>query len=303
MKHPQYLILGAVALCLACSSTSGVGTGSEARTPNGSQADSMEGSGGMTMAEAPSLAANTPSGNQVFLLIGQSNMEGSSAAEAADEVEHERVRVLGYEAGCNDRTFNEWSPARPPLHSCWAGLGPGDSFGKIMAEAWPAATIDLVPCAISGVDIDFFVKGVVSARRSEFRIPPDNTREGAYEMVLERARIAQQTGTIAGILFHQGESDTGQSIWVDKVAGMVSDLREDLGLGEEVPFVAGELLHTGCCASHNPIINRLPDSIANAHVVSAAGLEGADTAHFDVASTRELGERYAAAMLEALDAQ
>jgi len=242
---------------------------------------------------------------QLFLLIGQSNMEGAPKAEPEDLVENPRVRVLGYD-DFGDRKWNEWDAAAPPLHRSWAGVGPGDSFGKAMAEAWPEATIGLVPCAISGVDIDFFLKGVTSLRRKEFEIPPDNTRKGAYDMVIERARVAQKSGVIRGILFHQGESDNGNAAWVAKVQRLVGDLRADLGLDVSVPFVAGELLHTGCCATHNSLVRELPGKIPNAHVVSAASLtELADpwNAHFDLPAQRELGRRYAATMLQALDAE
>lgn len=242
---------------------------------------------------------------QLFLLIGQSNMEGAPQPATEDLVESPRVRVLGYD-NFGDRKWNQWDTASPPLHRSWAGVGPGDSFGKAMAEAWPEATIGLVPCAISGVDIDFFLKGVTSLRRKEFQIPPDDTREGAYDMVIERARLAQQNGVIRGILFHQGESDSGNPAWVPKVQKLVSDLRTDLGLDESVPFLAGELLHTGCCAAHNPLIAQLPSKIPNAHVVSAAGLTEFDdpwNAHFDLPAQRELGRRYAAALLQALGAK
>jgi hypothetical protein len=236
----------------------------------------------------------------VFLLIGQSNMEGQPKAEAADLTSDPRVKVLAYDDCPNlSRKYNEWTTAAPPLHSCYAGVGPGDGFGKALAAAYPNATIGLVPCAIAGVDIDFFRKGVTSARRSEFRIPPDNHWTGAYEWVIERARIAQKSGVIRGIIFHQGESDTGQSVWVDKVKEMVTDLRADLGLGD-VPFIAGELLYGGCCASHNPIIQRLSSAITNAHVISASGLVGTDTAHFDLAGQRTLGSLYGQKMIELL---
>jgi hypothetical protein len=80
---------------------------------------------------------------------------------------------------------------------------------------------------------------------------------------------------------------------------MVADLRADLALGQ-VPFVAGELVHGGCCAGHNPLVNQLPLGIPNAFVVSAEGLAGSDRAHFDVRGQRELGKRYAEKMLRAL---
>jgi hypothetical protein len=235
----------------------------------------------------------------IFLLIGQSNMVGAPRPEAADEVENPRVKVLAYET-CSGlgRTYNEWYTAKPPLHGCYGGLGPGDYFAKTIATAYPNATIGLVPLAINGVDIDFFEKGVVSKRRREFSIPPDNHWTGAYDWGLERARLAQKVGHIHGIIFHQGESDSGSPEWVGKVKQMVTDLRSDLGLGE-VPFVAGELLYTGCCGKwHNSLMPQLTREISNTRVVSANGLSGQDAAHFDLAGQRELGKRYAAAMLE-----
>lgn len=250
-------------------------------------------------ADSGATPAPTPTGVQVFLLFGQSNMEGPPSPEAADLVLNERVEVLGY-ATCGARVYNQWSVASPPLHSCGLGVGPGDSFGKAMAEAWPNATIALVPAAISGVDLAFYRKGIISTRRAEFSIPPDNSGESAYDMLVEKAQLAQQRGTIRGILFHQGESDGNNNQWVSQVGEMVEDLRADLGLGEDVPFIAGELLRTGCCGGFNSRINQLPGSVPNAHVASSQGLLGLDQYHFDLPGQRLLGQRYAEAMLEAL---
>ena len=108
---------------------------------------------------------------------------------------------------------------------------------------------------------------------------------------------------LRGILFHQGESDNGDAAWVGKVQQLVLDLRTDLGVSDEVPFVVGELLHSGCCAGHNALVGQLPESIPNAHVVSAADLTELDdsyNAHFDLPGQRELGRRYAEMMLSAL---
>ena len=244
----------------------------------------------------------------LFLTIGQSNMEGNPAIQEQDRVENPRVKVLAYNNCPNlGRTYNQWYTASPPLHNCNAGLGPADYFGKTLADALPeSVTIGIIPNAISGVDIDFFRKGVVSARRTEFRIPPDNQRPSAYDLVIERARLGQQVGVIKGIIFHQGESDSGQpnrDQWVAKVQGMVRDLRADLQLGN-IPFLAGELLYNtsgGCCGSSmNPLVNSLPSQIEGAFAVSAAGLTNVDQYHFDTASQRELGKRYGQTMLQAL---
>jgi hypothetical protein len=256
-------------------------------------------------ARASGAAAHPPGQGpkRVFLLIGQSNMAGAPQPAPEDRVVDPRVTVLAYDDCPNlGRIHDQWYPAAPPLHGCHEGVGPGDSFGKAMAEAYPAAAIGLVPLAISGADIDLFLKDVVSSRRREFRIPPDDHWAGAYEWVVGRARLAQKDGAIRGILFHQGESDTGRPEWVAKVKQLVTDLRTDLGIAD-TPFVAGELLPGGCCGpSHNRLIGRLPDQIPRTRIVSARGLSGLDTAHFDLEGQRELGRRYGTAMLELLAA-
>ena len=235
----------------------------------------------------------------IFLLLGQSNMTGPAKAQAEDLVDDPRVEVLAYDDCPNlGRVYDQWAVAQPPLHGCYDGVGPGDSFGRAIAAARTELRVGLVPLGVVSADIDLFRKGVVSSRRNEFYIPPDDSASGAYDWMVERARLAQQVGVIRGIIFHQGESDTSDPPWVGKVTELVTDLRADLGI-PEVPFLLGELLHGGCCASHNTLIAQVPGSLANSHVISAGGLAAAaDNVHFSLAGQRELGERYAQKMLE-----
>jgi lysophospholipase L1-like esterase len=71
-----------------------------------------------------------------------------------------------------------------------------------------------------------------------------------------------------------------------------------------VPLLAGEVVNAeqgGICASMNNIIDKLPQTIATAHVISSKGCTvGKDHLHFDAAGYRELGKRYAEAMLPLL---
>ncbi|MEY4547015.1 MAG: hypothetical protein RL685_3210 [Pseudomonadota bacterium] len=261
--------------------------------------------------EEPPLPPGVDPNFFIFLLIGQSNMEGAPASEQQDRATNERVKVLALR-DCPQRgqARNQWYTAAPSLHTCGNTLGPGDYFAKTLADALPNVTIGLVPDAIAGVDIDIFRKGVVSQRRGEFFLPPDNQRNSAYETVVERLLLAQQVGVIKGILFHQGESDaangTLQNAWPGKVQGLVQDIRTDLGLGN-VPFLAGELLangapQNGCCGNAmNPRVNALPNLLPNAFVVPGTGLGvQTDGLHYDVAGQREFGRRYAQVMLDAL---
>lgn len=238
----------------------------------------------------------------IFLLIGQSNMEGAPKPEAQDRMDDPRVTVLAYRTSASlGRVYNQWYKATPPLHNPGLGLGPGDYFAKTLIEELPEGySIGLVPCGIAGVDMDFFCKGVISNRRNEFMIPPDDSWDGAYEWVIERAKIAQSHGTLAGILFHQGESDAGQMVWLDKVKEMTNDLRTDLEM-PDAPLLVGELLYGGPCSGHNRVISYIPQRIDNAYVISAEGLAGQDPFHFNLEAQRELGRRYAEKMLEVLE--
>ena len=243
---------------------------------------------------------------KVFLLFGQSNMHGGSTSDAEDRKTNPRVKVLAYDnCSSNGRTYDNWYTAAPALHSCGNGVGLGDWFGKAIADSLPNDTIALIPCAISGVDISFFSKGVVSSRRKEFSIPPDNKWDGAYPWMLERLKLAQQKGEIAGILLHQGEADwtdTARTKWPGRVAKIVSDLKSDLKFGD-VPVLIGELRQDSkaCCAAHNPVVATAAKTVPNGHVVSSSGLEAStDVYHLTSPGNREFGKRYAVAMASAL---
>jgi hypothetical protein len=218
---------------------------------------------------------------QVYILFGQSNMWGVPAPNQQDKMINPKVEVMAL-TNCQGQTAGNWYPAAPPLHGCInqgaenPGLGPGDYFAKTLAAAYPNDTILLVPNAVPGTSIDIYAKG-----------KPD------YTSTVNRAKKAQERGTIRGLLFHQGESDNGSPTWIDRVKAVVSNLRTDLNI-PNAPFLAGELPYGGCCASmHNPLINQLPSKIDNAYAISASGLGNlSDNLHFDSAAQRELGKRY-----------
>ncbi|RCX14834.1 dockerin type I repeat protein [Anaerobacterium chartisolvens] len=227
-----------------------------------------------------------------FLLLGQSNMAGYAKSQASDKGEDPRVLVLGYDNNASlGRVTDQWDVACPPLHASWLdAIGPGDWFGKTMIQKVPEGdTIGLIPCAISGEKIETFMKNGGSK----------------YNWIVNRAKLAQQKGgVIEGIIFHQGESNSGDTSWPGKVSTLVNDLKKDLNLGD-IPFLAGELLYSGPCAGHNTQVNKLPSLIKNCYVVSADGLlvDSSDTTyrlHFGHDSTVTLGKRYAEKMIQVL---
>jgi lysophospholipase L1-like esterase len=126
-----------------------------------------------------------------------------------------------------------------------------------------------------------------------------------YGRLVEMAKLAQKDGVIKGILLHQGESNTNDTLWTKKVKVVYDNLLKDLHLkAKKVPLIAGETVNAdqgGICASMNKIIATLPQTIKNAHVVSSSGCTDAtDNLHFDAAGYRELGKRYAEKMLSVM---
>jgi alpha-L-fucosidase 2 len=123
-----------------------------------------------------------------------------------------------------------------------------------------------------------------------------------YQRLVDMAKLAQKDGVIKGILLHQGESNTNDKEWPNKVKGVYDNLMKDLNLKpKDVPLLAGELVgadQNGACASMNAIIDDLPKTIETSYVISSAGCPcRPDHLHFTPTGYRELGKRYANKML------
>jgi hypothetical protein len=245
----------------------------------------------------------------IYLAFGQSNMEGAGTIESQDKVGvDERFKVMGALDCTGDHThqLGKWTTAIPPLVRCWTGLGVSDYFGRTMTQDLPVGIkIGIVPVAVGGSSIELFDKvNYASYVQSAPQWMKDiiNFYGGnPYGRLVEVAKLAKKEGVIKGIIFHQGETNTNNPEWKNKVAAVVRNLKTDLQLGD-VPFLAGELLASpgACCGSHNVEVNQLTSLIPNAHVISSADLVGADAAHFTSASYREFGKRYAKKMMEVL---
>ena len=253
----------------------------------------------LLFAQAISVFSQQDTTFHIYLMFGQSNMEGQGTIEAQDRVTNPRVKML-QDSTCPNlgRSYGKWYTASPPLNRCWGKLGPGDSFGRMLGAKAPAnVTIGLVNASVSGCNIYIYKKGCPDGLDQASQGIPFSC---GYTWLLDLAKKAQQVGVIKGIIFHQGETNTADPNWKYTVKQIIADLKSDLGLGD-IPFLAGEMLYAeynSCCSAHNAEVNKLPGLIPNAHVISAAGLPGADVAHFTSASYRTLGERYGQKMLE-----
>lgn len=261
------------------------------------------------------LAANLQAQDKkfhVFLCLGQSNMEGfPGIPEEEKKWSDPRFQVLAaVDFPEQGRTQGHWFTAVPPLCRPNSGLSPADYFGRTLVAHLPAdVRVGVVSVAVAGAKIEVFnpatldayaataapwLKGIIATYGGD-----------PYRHLVKMAREAQQTGVIRGILLHQGESNVNDPQWPAKVKAIYENLLKDLDLkAADVPLLAGELVsidQKGACASMNAVIDTLPQTIPTAYVVSSSGCEARpDHLHFTPAGYRELGRRYAEAMLPLL---
>ena len=227
----------------------------------------------------------------LYLLIGQSNMAGRGNIEAQDTVTDPDVFMLNRE--------NKWVPAKSPLHfdKPVAGTGLGLIFGKTMAHK-TKRKIGLIPCAVGGTSISQWMPNAYDKV----------TNTHPYDDAIRRTKIALQDGQLKGILWHQGEGDASKErvpFYEQRFDSLLVNLQKELKIDiSKVPIVVGELGRF--YFEKNPKakeINQALKHISNSHpniaIVTSKGLtHKGDTVHFDAASQRTLGQRFAQKMIK-----
>ena len=249
----------------------------------------------------------------IYLAFGQSNMEGQGNIENQDKSVDERFQLLwsADKGSCNQNASKgKWIKAVPPLAHCeGAKLGPADYFGRTMVEKTDSKIkVGIIEVAIAGCSIQLFDKdGYANYARSQqsWMTQRINAYGGnPYGRMIEMAKKAQEEGVIKGIIFHQGETDAGDGQWPSKVKKVYDNIIKDLGLGNDIPFLAGEVLRSGSSKGANNNIAKLPQQSKNFYVVSSEGFNQAlgdgQNVHFTSQEYRDFGKRYAEKMIEVL---
>lgn len=244
----------------------------------------------------------------IFLLMGQSNMAGYGGIPANDPYQQGdkdpvpgvfMLRGQGTPSKAESSEPMEWRPAAHPLHTGLPsyGFGLGLEFAKEYGKSHPGITIGLIPCAWGGARIDMLNKGTP-----------------VFTNAMTRMKFAMKQGIIHGILWHQGESDTVNTVLVDsydgKLRGLITDVRLESG-NPKLPFVIGNLAEFyGVHADHSSRIGRInrlrgilygvATTVPYCAFASSSGLEDKQGAlvHFDRASLIEFGHRYAKVLAE-----
>lgn len=216
----------------------------------------------------------------IFLCIGQSNMAGRAP------IPEENMQPLAnvYLWTNHDEWeialggFNRYSTIKHPERL--QGVSPAYGFALYLSEQQPERKFGFVVNARGGTKIERWAKG------TEY-----------FEEAVKRTQAALAGGgKLAGILWHQGESNRTDSDYEAKLVALIDDLRSAFD-SPDLPFIVGQV------NGRNPVnttLANLPEIVPMTACASSAGLTRMDRFHFDAPSTLELGKRMAIQWLKLL---
>ncbi len=221
----------------------------------------------------------------IFLAFGQSNMAGRAPIEPSVAGTLDNVQLLA--------VGNNWVDASNPMNiystirgaASMQRVGPSYSFAKAMASH-TGRTIGMVVNARGGTAIQEFIPGGLY-----------------YNDNIARIQQAKPFGTIKGIIWHQGESNNGDDLYLYRLDTLVTKYRETIG--EKVFFVAGELGGWNSDGGSTPKYRRFNERIPGMltvvdhadYVLNTSLTHIGDHTHFNLPSQILLGQRYAKKML------
>ncbi|WP_170110359.1 sialate O-acetylesterase [Flavilitoribacter nigricans] len=243
---------------------------------------------------AQSLSTEThqavPRNLDLYLVIGQSNMAGRAPIRDED-----KAPINGALLYTGDQ-LNPWVTATNPLNRFstirkvidMQRLSPAYAFARDMT-AVGGRNIGLIVNAKGGSGIVQWLPG------TQF-----------FADAVRRTREAMAYGTLKGIIWHQGESDSGpfrRDLYLGRMEVLINAFREAFD-DPDLPFVAGKVSEAReQRIPFNEILAQLPDLIPHTAVISSEGTATTDSTHFDSPSQILLGERYAEAMLKMVKRQ
>ncbi len=211
-----------------------------------------------------------------FLLIGQSNMAGRGFPNEVEPIINGKIRVLR-----NGRWQHFYVPVNPDGPA--SGINLSESFADLYSKE-KDVEVGLIPCAHGGTTLDQWQVGGL-----------------LFDNACNAAMLAQRTSTIAGVLWHQGESDCADHLYPhyeEKLTVILDEFRKRLNL-YDVPFLLGGLgdfLEDHGLKNYphvNDALERICKKREMTGFVSAHGLTAnADNLHFSAKGLREFGVRY-----------
>lgn len=259
----------------------------------------------------------------VWLLAGQSNMEGAGVMTAEDDA-YEKTPSQELRAFYMDRA---WRAALPQLHQLWLsddpahveccqrvwgkraeqenltikkllsgpqrkGVGPGLFFAKELHRLTNGVPQGVIPTAVGGAPIETWT-------------PPEGDEQNYYTAAVKRVR--ECGGRVRGLFWYQGENCCGSESYARRFYSMREGFREFYGREGALPTVQMQVCHH-FLPSYNSVENgdawssmrSLQASMAHTEpqlvTVPTIDLELDDCIHLSSASQKKVGVRAANAM-------
>ena len=215
-----------------------------------------------------------------FLLKGQSNMAGRGFLNEAEQIDTSRIKVLR-----NGR----WQPMYRPINGdrAFSGVSLAESFAESYANKYNVDA-GLICCADGGTTLEQWSRGGL-----------------LYDNAVHQAKLAKRTSLLAGVLWHQGESDCAEELYPTyqvRLEEFIKSLRTDLQL-ENIPIILGGLGEylKECLIDENlknyyhinDALKAVADSDELTGYANSAGLgANPDNLHFNSGALYEFGIRY-----------
>ena len=203
-------------------------------------------------------------------------MAGRGYLNEAHEIDTSRIYTLR-----NGRWQKMFRPINPDRS--FSGVSLAESFAEAYSKKHNV-DVGLICCADGGTKLSQWMPG-----------------ELLFENAVNNAKLAARTSEIVGILWHQGESDCKDDLYLTyqaRLETMMQALRNELDLND-VPFILGglgEYLALRPLENYDHINHALEDIAACNELVgfvSAKGLtSNPDHLHFNAQSLYDFGIRY-----------
>lgn len=243
----------------------------------------------------------------VYILAGQSNMDGRGKVDGLEG------RLAAPQTGSLIYYANPADPSRAgetTVRSGWQTLSPGYSIA-------PGTTRDdPLPNPTFGPEISFVQTlaqanpdgnpvAVVKVTRGGTNLRSDWSPTGfMYQSLVSELDAALNalandghSGTVRGMLWHQGESDSNRvAQYQNEFESLVLNIRTTVK-DPELPVVIGELAQVKSPAFRE-LQRKIADDDDRIGFASSLGLNTPDKTHFDADAQVVLGQRYAQSLIQ-----
>ncbi|MBT5167321.1 MAG: hypothetical protein HOL92_02470 [Opitutales bacterium] len=198
---------------------------------------------------------------RVFVLMGQSNMQGAGRAKnlkAPYTETHERIRI--------------WANGRWEYFVPTQRHGPGVSFAHQLAEFWPNDTIGIIKVAVGGTGISGFAKDW-SFERAQLTF--DGKKGPLYQDLMNAVAEVRRVSNpeFCGFFWKQGGADGTKkalaAAYYSSFETLVANLRADLDAPDLPVFIPsyltdGELLGMAISAVGEEVAAKATEAASNA---------------------------------------